>query len=51
MPGQNFYFLALALSRLGVQYGNRVPIPQLESLCACLLSALYRLPGGTEIHA
>lgn len=51
IPGQYFYLLSLAVSRLGVQYGNQVPLPQLESFCPCVCSALYRLPGGTEIHA
>lgn len=50
IPGQYFY-LVLAVSRLGVQYGNQVPLPQLESLCARVCSALYCLPGGTEVHA
>lgn len=51
IPGQYFYLLSLAVSRLGVQYGNQVPLPQLEGFCTCVCSALHRLSGGAEIHA
>lgn len=39
------------LGRLGLQHGHPLPLPQLESVCHRLRSALHRVHGGPEVHA
>lgn len=41
----------LLLHRLGLQHGQQLPLPQLESVCHRLRSALHRVPCGLEVHA
>lgn len=41
----------LLLSRLGLQHGDQLPFPQLESVRHRLCSALHPVPVGTEVHA
>ena len=41
----------LLLHRLGLQHGQQLPLPQLESVCHRLRSALHRVHGGPEVPA